>query len=132
MNPYLILGLLVAWLASVGGAYLKGHSVAEDAMRAKYATDLENTIRQHNENAIIDMQAAAKVAADEAAARTRQAMIRSQTNEVIRTSPQPVGCSLDSERMRLLNAAVAQANGDTADAAGRLRDATDQANRAIR
>jgi hypothetical protein len=90
------------------------------------------SVAQHNQNAVIDMQAAAKVAADEAAARTRIAMLRNRTTEVIHAKPLPVSCNLDSDRFGLLTAAIQEANGDSKDAASRVRDAANQANRAIR
>jgi len=130
LNPYLIIGLIVFWLASVGGAYFKGHTAAQDAARAQYATELEATIKQHNANTLIDMQAAADVAAKEAAARTRTAMLRNQTTKVIYEKPMPVSCNYDDGRMQLVAAAVAAANNE--DTAARVRAASDKANATIR
>ena len=128
LNPYVILGIVLFWGFSMAGAYLKGSQVAQDAARAQYAESLEQTIAQHNKNAVIDMQAAAKVAADEATARTRTAMLRSRTNEVIRANPSPVTCAWPADRFGLLVTAVQEANGDSADASGRLSTAIGKAN----
>ena len=132
LNPWIILGLVIFWMASITGAYFKGSTAAQNEARAHYAAELESAIAQHNENAVIDMQAAAKVAADEAAARTRIAMLRNRTTEVIHAKPLPVSCNLDSDRIGLLTAAIQEANGDNQDAAARVRNAADKANSAIR
>lgn len=130
LNPYVLLGLLVFWLASVTGAYFKGHTAAENAARAQYATELEATIAEHNKNAVIDMQAAAEVAAKESAARTRQAMLRNQTVKVIHEKPSPAVCDLDDGRMQLVAQSVAAANNE--DAAARVRDTASKVNATIR
>lgn len=130
LNPYFLLGLLLFWGASITGAYFKGSSVAQNAARAHYASELEASIVQHNANAVIDMQAAAKVASDQAVARTRTAMLRSQANEVVRASPMPNTCNLDAGRMQLIAESVNAANGENA--AGRVRDAAKSVNSTIR
>ena len=127
LNPWVILGIVLFWGFSMAGAYLKGSQVAQDAARAAYATSLEQTIAEANKNAVIDMAAAAEVAARESAARTRAAMIRGQTVKVIHEKPSPAVCNLDAGRMQLVAAAVAAANSE--DAASRVRDAADKANR---
>jgi hypothetical protein len=130
LNPYVLLGVLIFWLASVTGAYFKGSTAAENKARAAYAATLEQTIAEHNANAVIDMQAAAKVAADEATARTRTAMLRNRTTEVIHEKPMPVSCNLDDGRLQLIAESIAAANNENAPS--RVRDAANKAHRAIR
>ena len=128
LNPWMLIGLAVFWLASVTAAFFKGESVMEDRVRAQHATELERTIKQHNENAVIDMAAAAEAAARDATARTRAQMLRNQANAAIQIRPMPVVCSLNSERMRLLTASVEAANGDQERSAGGVFDAINKAN----
>lgn len=128
MNIYLVVAIV--WALSLVGAFFKGEQIKENEMRAAHATEIEKTIKEHNENAVIDMQAAAESAAREAAARTRAQMIRSQANAVTVARPLPANCNLDAERFGLLTAAIKAANGDQADAAKRVFDAVNKANAA--
>jgi hypothetical protein len=132
LNPWVLLAIVLAIGTAGATGYYKGHTAAQDAARAQFATELEATIAEHNANAAIDMQAAADNAAREAAARTRTAMLRGRANEITVAKPMPVSCNLDSDRFGLLVAAVKEANGDSADAAGRVRDAAKSVNSTIR
>ena len=127
-NPWVILGVVLFWIASVGGAYLKGGKAAEDHARAQYATEMEATIKQNNENAVVDMQAAAKVAAAEATAKTRAAMLRGKVDVVIAKTPSSLSCAWPVERFGLLLVAVQEANGDQTAFADGLSTAVSRAN----
>ena len=130
LNPWVLLGLTLFWLFSVAGAYFKGHQAAQADARAQYATELEQTIADHNKQAQIDARQAADAAAKDAAARTRSAMLRNQANEANRAKPLPISCNLDTERFRVLDDAIKAANGSDTPAASGLRPAINKANSA--
>ena len=110
-NPYVLLGLLVFWVASVAGAYWKGHTAAQDAARAAYATELEHTIAAHNEDALADMEAAREAGVRDAAAKTKVVTITNEVERIIHEKPAPVICRVTDDTFRLLQLAVSVANG---------------------
>lgn len=58
LNPWFLVGLL-AWSAlAAGTGYWKGHKSAQDAAGAAHARELDATIAQWRENALVDAQAA--------------------------------------------------------------------------
>jgi len=124
INPYILLGLLVFWLASVAGAYYKGAGAAQDAIRAEYATKLEETIAEHRENALIDMEAAMEAGRRDAKARTRTVTITNEVERVIHANPAPADCRVHPDTFRLLQSAVANANGASPDTPGAMPDAS--------
>lgn len=130
MNPWVLLGIGVIWLASVGGAYFKGAQHAEDKARAQYATQLEQTIAEHNADAQIDAEAAFEWGQKSSAAKTKYTEIRSQANEATSASPAPANCNLDDKRWRVLNTAVQALSGPDPDTSKRLLDAAGKANAA--
>ena len=128
-SPYLILAAVLAIGAAGIGGYFKGSADKENALQAQYAKQLDGVIAEHNANAVVDMQAAAEVAAKEAQAKTRTVYIRSQANDAIAKAPAAVNCNLTTDRYSVLLAAVNEANGgDSKDAANGLSDAIRKAN----
>ena len=132
MNLTMMAVLALVYVLSVAGAsvtgYYKGRTSAENKARAQYATQLEQTIAEHNEDAAIDMLAAAEWGEANAKVRTKYIQIRSAANEATASNPAPANCALDPKRFGLLQLAIETANGDKADAASKLRSATDKAN----
>ena len=61
MNPYLILGAVLFWIASVTIAFFQGESREADRAKAEYSRQLESAIKEANEDALVDMQAAREV-----------------------------------------------------------------------
>ena len=116
-NAWLLLGLLVFWLTSVGGAYYKGRGAAQDEARAQYATQLEQTIAEHREDALIDMEAAREAGQREARARTRILTVTNEVEKVLYAKPAPPECRLASDTFSLLRVAVQLANGSDPDPA---------------
>jgi len=66
VNPYLILGAVLFWIASVTIAFFQGESREADRAKAEYSRQLESAIKEANEDALIDMQAAREVGQREA------------------------------------------------------------------
>lgn len=122
-NPWVLLGLVLFWAASMGGAYYKGHTAAQDAARAHYATELEATIKEHNENALIDAQAAREAGERDAKAKVRTVTITNTVEKVLHDTPSPANCRLSPDAFGLLVAAVKVANGTDTDAAGAVPSA---------
>ena len=109
-NPWVILGAVLFWMASVGAAYYKGGVNAENAAKAEYSRQLESAIKEANDNAQIDMQAAREVGQREARAKV---ITRTITNEVIRTiseKPSPAICRWDDASFGLFQRAIQAAN----------------------
>ena len=127
-SPYLILAAVLAIAAAGVGGYFKGSTDAENKAKAEYAKQLDGVIEQHNKDSVIDMQAAAEVAAKEAQAKTKTVYIRSQADEAVRQKPAAIDCNLSPDRFRVLLSAVQAANGDNQDAARGLSDAINKAN----
>jgi hypothetical protein len=127
MNPYILLGLLVFWLASVTGAWFKGSQHAQDAARAQYATDLEKAIAKHEEDAAIDMQAAREAGQAEAKARVKTVTVTNTVERILHEKPAPANCRVTDDTFKLLAAAVQIANGADPDATKPVRDSRDPA-----
>ena len=122
LNPYILLGLVIFWIASVTGAYLKGHSIAEDQAKAAYSKQLDAAIASHNEDALVDMQAAREAGEREARARVVTRTITNEVTKVIHEKPSPAICRWDDPSVGLLQRAVEAAN-DLAPAAKSVPDA---------
>jgi len=117
MNPWLTLGLLVFWIASVAGAYVKGFDRAQDKARAEYAGHLEKAVADANEDALIDMEAAREAGQREAAVRTKVVTLTNEVERVIREKPAPADCRLQPDTLKLLNVAISIANNADTDSA---------------
>ncbi len=116
LNPYVMLGLVLFWIASVGAAYYKGGVNKENEVKAEYSRQLESSIKEANDNALIDMQAAREVGEREGRAKARTVYIKGQTQLVFKDNPQPALCNWDSKSFGLLNDAI-QATNDLTGAA---------------
>ena len=123
-NPWLLLGLLVFWLASVSGAYYKGSQHAQDAARAQYATDLEASIQKANETAKADIEAARAAGQKEAKARLRTVTVTNTVERILHEKPSPAICRVNDDAFALMLATVQIANGTDIDedTAKRVRD----------
>ena len=109
-NPWLILGAVLFWMASVGTAYYKGGINAENAAKAEYSRQLESAIKEANDNAQIDMQAAREVGQREARAKVITRTITNEVVKVIHEKPMPAVCRWDADSTRLLDDAIRAAN----------------------
>jgi len=115
-NPWLILAVVLA----IGGAgisgYFKGSTDAKNAAAAAAATQMEAAIKQHNADAVIDMQAAYERGQAEAKVRVITRTIQGEASAITASAPIPVNCRLDAPRMKLLIRSIDVANGDKIDA----------------
>jgi hypothetical protein len=127
MSPTLILILVLAVGAAGGSGFLYGGHVKESEMIAQQAKVVDKVIADHNESSVIDMQAAFEAGAASAKARSSGETLRSAANAANTASPFAATCRLNFERHRVLYAAIANANGDTANPNG-LPDAVRKAN----
>ena len=110
MNPYVLLGLGIFYLASVAGAYFKGGQIERDHAKAEYSKQLEGEIKQANENALIDMEAARAWGESNAKIVTKFREVQGETRTVVVEKPMPAVCNLGPDRMRLLQTAISIAN----------------------
>jgi len=116
VNPYLILGAVLFWIVSVTVAFFQGESREADRAKAEYSRQLESAIKEANDNAQIDMQAAREVGQREARAKVITRTITNEVVKVIREKPMPAVCRWDDPSVGLLKRAVEAAN-DLASAA---------------
>ena len=124
MNPYLILGAVLFWIASVTIAFFQGESREADRAKAEYSRQLESAIKEANEDALIDMQAAREVGQREARAKVITRTITNEVVKVIHEKPMPAVCRWDADSARLLDDAIKAAN-DLATTAKSVRDSGD-------
>src|SRR3990167_10013273 len=106
LNPWLLLGAVLFWLASMAGAYFKGVDVAENEAKAEYSKQQDAAIKEANDNALIDMQAAREVGEREGRARAKTIVIRGKAEVVFRDNPQPRVCDWSEPAFSLLDAAI--------------------------
>lgn len=101
LNPWVLLGLLVAWAASLGGAFVYGQATKADAVEAQAAR--EEKVAQKAADA-------ATVAAAVAIARIKpiNTTIRQETEREVRTNTiyADPGCRHPPEQLQRLNAAL--------------------------
>ena len=110
LNPYALLGLVLFWIASVGAAYYKGGVHAENAAKAEYSKQLDAAIAAHNEDALVDMQAAREAGEREARAMVVTRTINNEVVRIIREKPSDAICRWDSDSFRLLGDAIKAAS----------------------
>lgn len=107
-NPYVLLAVGVVWLASCGSAYVYGHRNASNAAKAAQGEALAAAVKQHNENAVIDMQAAVEAEAKRQAVRVEYRDRVSTVERIVREKP--TDCRVSDDALRVLNDAINAAN----------------------
>lgn len=113
-NPYVVLGLVVAWGASVVGSFFYGQRVEAGAQ----ALAQQNAIVATFEQTRRDAEAERGRAVAEAERRGKaQAAVRTITRRIVETRTVPAECIPDDFRMSV-NAAIDAANGTGADPGG--------------
>jgi len=123
-NPWVILGAVLFWIASVTIAFFQGESREADRAKAEYSRQLESAIKEANEDALVDMQAAREVGQREARAKVITRTITNEVVKVIHEKPMPAVCRWDADSARLLDDAIKAAN-DLATTAKSVRDSGD-------
>lgn len=135
MNPWLILGALVLWAASVAGAWQHGYEAGQKAEIDKAAaaalTESETRRLQARERATtaerIDREALAKTRAAEAAAGSRRA-VGDGLRLALAADRQPAGadageCAAERARSRILADLLEQGSRLVEEGAGIVDDA---------
>ena len=102
-NPWVWLGGLIFLVVMCAGSYFKGYSNAENAAGAAHATALEQTIKQANENAVIDMMAATEAEAERHKNRVEFKDRVVTVERLINANPKPAECNIPDDAVELLN-----------------------------
>jgi len=108
LNPYVLLSVGILWAASCGSSYLYGHRNASNAAKAAQGEALAAAVKQHNENAVIDMQAAVEAETKRQAVRIEYRDRVNTVERIVRETPS--GCSVSAGALGVLNQAVDEAN----------------------
>lgn len=111
LNPYILLALVVAWGASVAGAFFYGQGVGKDSEIATQAR--EDKVRS------IATEAAASAAAHAISQiQVKHTTIRQQATTEIRRDPIYVDCNHPDAVRRLLDAALTNGGAASAPSGG--------------
>ncbi len=98
MNPYFLLAAVIAWGASVAGAFFYGEGVGKDSEIATQARE--------NKVALVASEAAASAAANAISKlEVKHAVIRQKAETVIREVPVYRDCSHDNRVLDAINQA---------------------------
>lgn len=98
-------------MASVGGAKV-GYDYRDGKVAKEVAAAQKTAIDEHNAHVQADVNAAYEQGKKEAKIRVVTRTIQGEANAVTASTPIPLSCRLDIERRRLLDKAIAVANGD--------------------
>lgn len=99
LNPWVLLGLVVAWCASVGGAFFYGQGIGRDgeiAGQAKIKQAIEDTREQAQQGAA---QAIARI-------EVKNVTINRKLETVVRENPVFRDCRSGADSMRLFNSGI--------------------------
>ena len=96
MNPYLLLGGVITWAASIAGAFFYGHGVGRDMEIAIQA-------RENKVATIATEAAASAVAYSLSKMQVKNVTIRQQLETQVRENTVYRDCKLDAGAVRLLN-----------------------------
>lgn len=112
LNPWVILGIVLAVAGAGFQGYRMGSKSAQDAARAAHATALEVAIADAKANALIDAQALIEHerARQEVRIKFQDKIVT--VERLIRENPSE--CRISDERFGLLNNAIDDANNRTA------------------
>lgn len=106
MNPYAILGGIILWGASIGGAFFYGQGVGKDSQIAK-----ESAVK----DAISETRAAAQLGAADAIAKikVRNTTIQGRVETIVRDNPvyRDPACAHSPDGLRNLNEALGGGTG---------------------
>lgn len=122
LNPYVLLASLVLAIGLFGSGVSIGHKWAGRAHAAAVVAAQVEAIERVNQDAATEKQRALAAAKTEADARAKASARRhkGELDAVLKANPV---CDRDSDSVRLLNDAIATANGDNPRSASELPDA---------
>lgn len=108
MKPWLILGGVVIWVASIAGSYMFGDTNGENRQKVH-----ENEIKQ----AIEDTREQAKLGAADAIAKqkVKHTVIQGKVQTIIKDNPVYRDCEHTDDAFRLLNDAITGGTGRNSD-----------------
>lgn len=111
LNPWVLLALAVVLAGSNFYSYNLGGDHKENEVKAHYAELQDKAIKEANDNALIDMQAAREVGARESRARVNTVYIKGKAELIFRDNPQPpLVCDWKPDAFSVLNDAIKAAN----------------------
>jgi len=108
INPWVLLAVGVLWLASCGSSYVWGHRAASNASKAAQATATAKLIQQHNENAVVDMQAAVEAEGQRQQTRIEYRDRETTIERIVRENPND--CRIADPAYRVLLDSINAAN----------------------
>lgn len=99
MNPWVALGAVTLWVASVAGSFFYGQSVGTDAEKVKQS-EIKQAIEDTRE------QARQGAASEIAKIKVRNTTIQGRLQTVVRDNPVYRDCQHDAAGMQLINEAI--------------------------
>jgi hypothetical protein len=121
INPYVIIAVLVALIASHGTAYYYGGEHRENAINAQQLKATNKAIAQADVQAVKDNQVIKFVEVEKEVIKNVYIKVRDKVNENIDKNPVYSECGLDADGLRLYNTHAATEANDTGKPADRLR-----------
>ncbi len=103
LNPYFLLGLLVAFLITFGAGYHNGYKHADDHAEALKLQAVNKALKQADEQAKRDQQTAQNYETARERVRTVYVTIKEKAHENIENHPDYADCGLDADGLRLYN-----------------------------
>jgi hypothetical protein len=110
-NPWLLLGAGVLWLASLVGAYLKGEAIQKTGDEAATALVLKDAVKQANEDAAINYQAALEVEQEKQANDRKHQSHSHSVATAVAADPKARDCGLSSDSLGVLISSIRASNG---------------------
>jgi len=113
LNPWVWVGLLLWTALAAGSGYWKGHKSAQDAAGAAHARELAAAIKEGQDNALIDAEAAFEAAESRQKTKVEYKDRIVTVEKVLNANPQKPECAIPDDSVRLLNDAIRAANHST-------------------
>lgn len=110
LNPWFWAGLLLWSALAAATGYWKGHKSAQDAAGKRHAQELASTIKDWQERALIDAQAAFEAAESRQKTKLEYRDRIVTVEKVLNAKLQNPDCALPDDAVRLLNDAIGSAN----------------------
>ena len=102
-NPYVLIAILVALLASHGGAYYLGGKHMENSIKAEQLEATNKAIEMAGTQATKDNEIIKFVEVEKEVLKNVYIKVRDKVNENIEKNPDYAECALDADGLRLFN-----------------------------